>query len=241
LEFFFEENGHSYIVIEYCPLGSIRDLILRERGSKKLTKVDLIALAKHAAAGMCYISQLRIIHRDIALRNILVFMTQYGYIAKVTDFGLSRTIEHSYYDKSDSEIPIKWCAPEVLENGTHLSKSDVYSFGVMLWELFNNAKLPYSDYNNDQARTAIKNKEILQCPLDCPKEMYILMKKCWAFTPEQRSNFEQILQEIDEIWKSKDFSKYGRQIYASFEVHQPKPTDMRNSQLLSEGESLYNT
>jgi hypothetical protein len=45
----------------------------------------------------------------LALRNILVGGGgEFGYIAKISDFGLSRAIDGAYYSSNKEEIPIKW-------------------------------------------------------------------------------------------------------------------------------------
>lgn len=56
---------------------------------------------------MVYLESQKIIHRDLALRNLLV--TE-NLVVKISDFGLSRQI--SYYKSDSKEIPIKWSAPE---------------------------------------------------------------------------------------------------------------------------------
>jgi len=89
----------------------------------------LIFRSKHAAAGMKYLEEQKIIHRDLALRNLLV--TVYGesnqYLVKVSDFGLSRIIEgeKEYYKSESNTIPIKWSSPEVLKYNRYSFKSDV--------------------------------------------------------------------------------------------------------------------
>ena len=63
---------------------------------------------------MKYLEANNIVHRDLALRNILATTDENGnYIAKVSDFGMSRALEQSYYKTEDRMMPIKWCAPEV--------------------------------------------------------------------------------------------------------------------------------
>lgn len=43
-----------------------------------------------AAKGLAYLESKNIIHRDIALRNLLAAKIEGEYTAKVSDFGLSR-------------------------------------------------------------------------------------------------------------------------------------------------------
>ena len=93
---------------------------------------------------MNYLSKQNIIHRDLALRNLLVTerINKEGikYIVKVAgkfknyhcystltkiDFGMAKliAIEQEYYKIDDKTIPVKWCAPEVIEFGKFSSQS----------------------------------------------------------------------------------------------------------------------
>lgn len=81
---------------------------------------------------MKYLEHKLIVHRDLALRNILVTYSEEDnsrYIVKVADFGLSRAITpgtQGTLQTSNFRIPFKWSAPEILTNGTYSSKSDVW-------------------------------------------------------------------------------------------------------------------
>lgn len=44
---------------------------------------------KHASSGMLHLSIKGIIHRDLALRNLLISKQSEKYIVKVSDFGTS--------------------------------------------------------------------------------------------------------------------------------------------------------
>ncbi len=74
--------------------------------------VDL-GRARQILAGMNYLTEHDIIHRDLALRNVLVSKDVEGkYIVKVGDFGMSKRAFQD--DKSRQAKPVKWSAPEVM-------------------------------------------------------------------------------------------------------------------------------
>ena len=81
---------------------------------------------------MQYLESKKIVHRDLSLRNLLVGRNNGKIVVKISDLGMSRSVEKNYYKTQDSDVAIRWSAPETLEYGLFSSKSDVYSFGITL-------------------------------------------------------------------------------------------------------------
>jgi len=61
-------DGAMFIVMEYLPLGSLRDLIINENPT--LDTFELLGMAQQTAAGMLHLESLRIIHRLVVLMNL---------------------------------------------------------------------------------------------------------------------------------------------------------------------------
>lgn len=47
----------------------------------------------------------------------------------------------------NEELPLRWCAPEVMTRHQHSAASDMWALGVLLWEIYSNAKTPYGALN----------------------------------------------------------------------------------------------
>ena len=68
-----------------------------------------------------YLSELNIVHRDLASRNILVGDNKQ---LKISDFGLAREDE-CYVKTTEGKLPLRWMAIESIQERMFTSKSDV--------------------------------------------------------------------------------------------------------------------
>ena len=68
-----------------------------------------------------YLATLKVIHRDLACRNVLVGE---GKVLKIADFGLSRDTD-LYVSTLSTKLPIRWMAPESIMDRVFSEKSDV--------------------------------------------------------------------------------------------------------------------
>ncbi|CAG7822782.1 unnamed protein product [Allacma fusca] len=73
---------------------------------------------------MDYLAHKNVIHGDLATRNVLVFDK---YVAKITDFGLSRQLYTcaSYTKKSQVPLPWAWMALESLRFTEFSTQTDL--------------------------------------------------------------------------------------------------------------------
>lgn len=186
---------------------------------------------------MSYLEGKHIIHRDLALRNILVASSNRGQchvkviyylmkskIPKVADFGMSRVVQENYYNSTTGLFPVKWSAPEgeqifltilsfiaVLKFNKTSSKSDVWSFAITLWELFSFGEIPYQGMSNKEVVQQVSEGYRMEIPRTCPAEIASLIQKCWQAEAKDRPNFGQIVKELEELegnWKSEDEPDY---------------------------------
>ena len=113
---------------------------------------------------------LQVLHRDFALRNILLTKT---FVVKIADFGLSRLTEDDNYahNSKNPKLPFKWLPIDALSMNSTPLKSELWTFGVLLWELFTLSGKPYKEMTPWQYKTFIESGQRLDKPPFAPMEM----------------------------------------------------------------------
>jgi fyn-related kinase len=191
-----------FIVTELMKKGELLKY-LRSPEGELLKITDLVDMAAQVAEGMAFLEKKKYIHRDLAARNVLV--GEYN-IVKVADFGLARAIPDSMYEvKSEYKLPIKWTAPEALTHSKYTIKSDVWSFGILLTELVTYGGLPYVGMSNNDVIKQLSNGYRMECPNECPKELYALMLQCWDKNALARPTFEALHNQLDRFFSKEDY------------------------------------
>ena len=160
--------------------------------------LELLRFSSDVAEGMSYLSKIQVVHRDLAARNC---MLDDSFTVKVADFGLARSIyETGHYCSGHSKpLPLKWMAPECLNDRVYDIKTDVWSMGVFIWEMMSLCQEPYGCFQNNEVMPYLKKGNRLDCPDNCPIEMYKLMLNCWAAIPKERPEFSEIKQVIYSV------------------------------------------
>ncbi len=65
-------------------------------------------MLRDVAAGLAHLHSQNIVHRDVALRNVLL---RADGTAQVTDLGLAREVRDGGRDKTVANMPLRWSAP----------------------------------------------------------------------------------------------------------------------------------
>uniref|UniRef100_A0A3Q0RTI1 Tyrosine-protein kinase n=1 Tax=Amphilophus citrinellus TaxID=61819 RepID=A0A3Q0RTI1_AMPCI len=207
-----EEGGQAIkLIMEYLPLGSLKEYLPRNRSKIKLS--TLLSYSVQICKGMDYLGSQNYIHRDLAARNVLV---ENETTVKIGDFGLTKSIKDNegYYTvKDENDSPVFWYAPECLTLCKFYLASDVWSFGVTMYELLtycDSTKSPMTCFLDMIGRshgqmTIIRLVKVLQegkrlpCPDICPERVYELMRRCWEQAPERRITFKRLIEELTVV------------------------------------------
>eukprot|EP01117_Protostelium_nocturnum_P011237 TRINITY_DN407_c1_g2_i1.p1 TRINITY_DN407_c1_g2~~TRINITY_DN407_c1_g2_i1.p1 ORF type:complete len:1520 (+),score=556.57 TRINITY_DN407_c1_g2_i1:40-4599(+) len=185
------------MVLEYAENGALDSFLRRTENADSLSNNDLIVMAYEIAQGMSYLAKRGVIHRDLAARNLLLDSNRH---IKISDFGMSK--EDSFYEAKSKVIPYRWCAPEVIQQGTSSSLSDVWSYGICVWELFSLGETPYGANTNEQVVSMVAEGQRLEQPTRCPNLVFGIVKMCWAAEAKHRPSFSQICTSFMEHYTS---------------------------------------
>eukprot|EP01117_Protostelium_nocturnum_P019522 TRINITY_DN8481_c0_g1_i2.p1 TRINITY_DN8481_c0_g1~~TRINITY_DN8481_c0_g1_i2.p1 ORF type:complete len:211 (+),score=59.40 TRINITY_DN8481_c0_g1_i2:87-719(+) len=202
------ENVVGYVGMNTRPLALITEFMrggdLKEyiKKTQLNTKRRLIILTQ-VADGMAYLAGEKLIHKDLAARNVLLDEKA---TCKVSDFGMSRMViaEAGSHTSVSNIGPIKWMAPESLTKRIYSEKSDVWSWGVLAIEVFTMEDPFPSMTPMEFAVQALPQKlheEMMnQFPvIDMPSDLTDLLKEVFSINPDQRPPFANIAKRIKLI------------------------------------------
>ena len=189
------------LVTQLMPLGCLLDYVRTNR--LKIGSKPMLNWSAQIARGMAYLEERRMVHRDLALRNVLL---QTPGCLKITDFGLAKLLDinEDEYKAANGKVPIKWLAPECIMHRIFTHKSDVWAFGVTLWELMTYGEKPYEKqgFRAKDVKSVLEfllNGDRLEQPTICSLEVYMEMFKCWIKEPESRPSFKDLAEQFSKF------------------------------------------
>ena len=138
---FVEEVGQYFLVMEYIPGPTLKQLVGQRRQLQAREAIEI-------AAQVCSVLQVahaqRFIHRDIKPQNIMLVLNggpasagiDRGVLVKLTDFGIVRVAEEAGLTNSGIVLgTADYLSPEQARGETLTASSDLYSLGVVMFEM----------------------------------------------------------------------------------------------------------
>jgi serine/threonine protein kinase len=183
-------------VMEYLEAGNIQTYL-------KLHPQHLEKLLEDVLKGITFLHENNIIHRDLKAQNILVTETARGPVAKITDFGISKTTGSETTSSSALLGTIEYMAPEQFHpekygiNRKISTNLDFWGFGLLLYEIYTGEK--YFGNSREEMTTARVMNSILQeddfSKLNKLPEPYrSIAKKCLVKNANERvQNAEELI------------------------------------------------
>ncbi|XP_035707906.1 fibroblast growth factor receptor 4-like [Folsomia candida] len=217
------KKGIVYVAVEFSSRGSLEGVLQANRrqlgmAQSYLGKIynipgyiglrlverpfqlyQLLKFSHQVCCAMEFLASKRIIHGDLAARNVLL---DSNFNAKISDFGLSRQMYDTYKKyvvaTKETAMPWRWCAIEILKHQKFSIESDIWAYGIFVWEVFSLAEIPYTagiTWGPEFVRYLERGFR-LEIPPYANQEIYQLMKKCWEGQPSKRISFQQLSIQI---------------------------------------------
>ena len=168
-----------------------------EKPAADIDHVAMAVMAVGVSSAMAFLERNRVIHRDVAARNVLVGATYAD--VKLGDLGAARNVkskEEYTYIATTEHMPARWLPLEAIRDAAFSHKSDVFSFGVLMWEICTLGKPPWGAFGVADIVEGLRNGERLQRPGDAPDQMHDLCTRCWVPHPADRPPFAQVNDEL---------------------------------------------
>ncbi|XP_051788405.1 atrial natriuretic peptide receptor 2-like [Erpetoichthys calabaricus] len=193
------------IVTEYCPKGSLTDVLLNEE--VPLNWGFRLSFATDIARAMAYLHQYKIFHGRLHSKNCVI---DDRWVCKISDYGLE-TYRKEDFEKSGSIFSRKfsrlYCAPEVLlgSSSNMTPAADIYSFSIILVEIATRSDLVSGDIDPVKTditwRPPLPDFKLTKTDNYCPNEADYceLVKKCWNHSAPMRPTFEQIKKMLEKM------------------------------------------
>ncbi|XP_077862544.1 tyrosine kinase receptor Cad96Ca-like, partial [Saccoglossus kowalevskii] len=193
------EKVPYYVIMDLCD-GSLKDILMSKHtpsGISGITQIELLTFVIDIVKGMEHLSNLKIIHRYLASKHVMVSadkkckIANFSYASDVTD-------DAGFFEKTKNNRPFQWLSCESLLNRRFTLRSDVWSFGIVLWELVTIGGSPYKYMKEEAVNNMIKNGKRMPKPLHCDNEVYNAMLMCWKYHPKDRPSFNE-LKHLTEL------------------------------------------
>lgn len=179
----FEEESAQYLVMEYCPIGSIN-----QKG--KLPYEQFLYYSKQILEAISYCHSLNIAHRDIKPENI--FLDQNNNI-RLADFGMAKHFD--FYDKSDEKCgSLKYLSPEMFQYKEICPfKADVWALGITFFTMAT-GDYPFTGYTRDDLKNNIIKGNFNFSKYEIDERIRFLIVKMTQLNPELRHASDKLLK-----------------------------------------------
>ncbi|CAO2610013.1 Mixed lineage kinase domain-like protein [Lemmus lemmus] len=182
------------IVMEYCELGTLRELLDKEKDLPLSVRILLVLGAAKGLYRLHHSETSKQLHKNISSSSFLVAE---GYNVKLAGFELSKT-QTSISRKTKSTKTERvhstsaYVSPERLKNVYHKynRQAEIYSFGIVLWEIVT-GKIPFEGCDSKKIyQLVVEGQKQEPVGEDCPKLLQEIIDECRAYDPSQRPSVD---------------------------------------------------
>uniref|UniRef100_A0A3B4CCH0 Guanylate cyclase n=1 Tax=Pygocentrus nattereri TaxID=42514 RepID=A0A3B4CCH0_PYGNA len=179
------------IITEYCPKGSLADVLLNE--DIPINWGFRLSFATDIARGMAYLHQHKMFHGRLHSRNCVV---DDRWVCKISDYGLMA------FRKEDSET-LSGGDCRMVNSTKYNVFSLLFSYSIILVEIATRSDLiSIESMKLDITwRPPLPELKAGKSDSDCPNqgEYCELIRKCWSHNVTTRPTFEQVKKILDKM------------------------------------------
>lgn len=140
-----EDNLGIGLVMDYA-IGDL--FVLCKSG---LNSDEKNSLSYQILCGVAFLHHHNIIHRDLKLQNILVFIEGDDMVAKIADVGMAVSFDYLLIKDFDMGVYTIWYRPpELLLKYTFTMESDLWAVGILLYYLYEGVPLFNGETESEQ-------------------------------------------------------------------------------------------
>ncbi len=195
------QNGLYYIIMDYVPGGSVRDLLKK---THRIAPGRALEIITQVAGALSAAKAHHMVHRDIKPDNIM--FTADG-AAKLADLGIAKST-----DEQDTMLTMAssvfgtpaYMSPEQAKDSSKVdSRADIYSLGIVLYEMLS-GKRPFSGDTTIQILSQVMDPESTPdirkvCP-ETPQDLADLIARMTEKNLEKRiPDPDTLVRELKKI------------------------------------------
>ncbi len=192
-----EEDDLHYLIMEYLPGGSLKDLLLQQ---SPLPVERALDLALDLTDALTRAHRLHVIHRDLKPANVLLAADG---TPRLTDFGMARVVNSTTITVSGTLVgTLGYVSPEACRGQPLDARADIWSFGVMLYEMLAGV----NPFDREQVASTIASilndavPDLEHRRLDVPVALADLIYRMLEKDPESRiSSMRLVGAELEAI------------------------------------------